>query len=198
MLPSSKTYGFWLAVARIFTGVFWLDHAIPKFTDAQSFLPPVGYMTKLVGGGIANTTGPYHDFLANVVQPNIGIAAELVRAGEVLVGCVLVLGIFTRIGGIGGMFLTFNYLMAKGGGGTLDGWTGIDGAVFALSALNAVMPTGRVLGLDALLFAARRSPRAVPITVASPSAPTVTAPGGPVAAEFVDEAPLDGPSAPHE
>jgi uncharacterized membrane protein YphA (DoxX/SURF4 family) len=197
MLPSSRTYGFWLAVARIFTGALFLDHAIPKFTNAQFFLPPNGFMTKMIAGGIANTTGPYHDFLANVVQPNIGIVAECVRVGEVLVGCALILGIFTRIAGLGGMFLTFNYLMAKGGGGTLDGWTGIDGAVFALSALNAVMPTGRVLGLDALLFAARR-PRAVPMTIAPASAPTVTAPGGPVAAEFVDEAPLDGPSAPHE
>jgi uncharacterized membrane protein YphA (DoxX/SURF4 family) len=196
MLPSNKTYGFWLAIARIFTGVLWLVHAIPKFTQSEMFLPPNGFITKMISGGIASTSGPYHDFLANVVQPNIGIFAELVRAGEVLVGCALVLGIFTRLGGIGGMFLTFNYLMAAGGGGTLQGWTGLEGAVFALSALSAVMPTGRILGLDALLFRTR-APRAVPIVTTPSAAPTITTPSGPVPAEFVDEPPLDGPSAPH-
>ena len=197
MLPSSKTYGFWLALARIFTGGLFVSHALPKFTHADKFLPPNGFVTQMVAGGITSTTGWYHDFLLNMVQPHIAIFAELVRAGEILVGCVLILGIFTRLGGLVGMFLMFNYIMVQGGGGAFHDWTGLEGAVFVLCALNAVIPTGRVLGVDALLAMARK-PRVVPIVTTPNAAPTITTSTGPVAAEFVDEEPLDGPSAPHE
>ncbi|HEY5258683.1 MAG TPA: DoxX family protein [Candidatus Baltobacteraceae bacterium] len=185
MLPSNRTYGFWLALARIFTGVLFVVHALPKFTNAGAFLPPDGFIVKMVSNGIASTGGPYHDFLSDVVLPNIGIFAQCVRAGEALVGCSLILGLFARLGGIGAMFLMVNYILVGGASGTIQGWTGLEGAVFTLGALNALLPTGRVLGFDALL-ARTRAPR------------VASAPSGPVAAEFVEERPLDGPSAPRD
>ena len=185
MLPSNRTYGFWLALARIFTGVLFIVHALPKFADAGSFLPPDGFIVKMVSNGIASTSGPYNEFLSGVVLPNIGIFAECVRVGEVLVGCSLILGLFTRLGGIGGIFLMINYVLVGGASGAVQGWTGLEGAVLTLCALNAVMPTGRVLGFDALMGRVR------PLRV-------VGAPSEPVAAEFVEERPLDGPSAPRD
>jgi uncharacterized membrane protein YphA (DoxX/SURF4 family) len=194
MLPSNRTYAFWLALARITVGGIWLIHGTSKFLQADKYLPPDGYMAKIVAGGVATTVGPYHDFLANVVTPNMGLFAELVRVGEVLVGSLLVLGFLTRLGGLGGMFLTANYMLAKGMLGSQDGWGGLDGATFVLSAINFVLPTGRAIGLDWFFSRPRRVP--VPVYVAPAAGPTVVAPGGAVQAEFVDEKPLDGPSAP--
>ncbi len=194
MLPSNRTYAFWLAVLRVAVGVVWLLHGTSKFLHADQFMPPDGFMSKVVAGGLSATTGPYHDFLANVVSPNIGLFAEAVRVGEVLVGLLLVLGFLTRLGGLGGMFLTANYMLAQGTFGSQTGWSGLEGATFILSAINFVLPTGRAFGVDWLF--SRPRPVAVPVQVAPASTPIVTAPSGAVQAEFVEEKPLDGPSAP--
>lgn len=194
MLPSNRTYAFWLALARITVGAIWLVHGTGKFLNADKFMPPDGFMAKLVANGVATTAGPYHDFLANVVTPNIALFAELVRVGEVLVGSLLVLGFLTRLGGLGGMFLTANYMLAQGTFDGQAGWGGLDGATFVLSAINFVLPTGRALGLDWFFSRPRRAP--APVYVAPGAGPRVTAPDGTVQAEFVEERPLDGPTAP--
>jgi uncharacterized membrane protein YphA (DoxX/SURF4 family) len=176
-LPSSRTYGAWLALVRVLTGAIWLTHGVPKFLRSDLFMPPNGFFATYVQRGVAGTTGPYHDFLANVVQPNAGVFAELVRLGEVCVGISLVLGMFTRLGGFVGILLPLNYLAARGGFGSASEWGAMDGCMMLLSAINFVLPTGRVAGIDSLLT--RRSPRR-----------QVVVP------EVVPERPLDGPSAP--
>jgi uncharacterized membrane protein YphA (DoxX/SURF4 family) len=178
-LPSSSTYGFWLAILRIYAGAFWLMHGIPKFTQSQDFMPPSGFMMQFVNNAVANTHGPYQTFLTNVVLPNASLFAELVRLGEVVTGCLLLLGFFTRLGGFIGIVLALNYLTAKGGLGHLSMWSGLDAAALALSAVNFVLPTGRVLGVDALLGRARRVPEPAKAQ-----------------AVFVDEPPMTGPTAP--
>ncbi len=99
--------------------------------------------------------------------------------GEVVTGCLLLFGFYTRLGGLIGMLLAFNYLTAKGGLAHLSVWSGLDSAAFVLSALNFVLPTGRVLGIDGLLWRTKRKP-----VVAG-------------AAVFVEEPPMTGPTAPN-
>lgn len=160
------------ALLRIYAGIFWLSHGIPKFTNQAMFMPPTGFMTILVAKATQQgTTGWYHDFLVSVITPNIQLFAELTRVGEVLVGCSLFFGLLTRLGGIGGAFLAFNYLMAKGGFSSFESLGTLDTAAIVLSLTNVVLPTGRSLGVDAL-FARRRAVRE----------PSVTP-------EFVDEPP---------
>lgn len=178
-LPSSSTYGFWLALLRIYAGAFWLMHGVPKFTQSQDFMPPTGMMMQFVNNAVQHTSGPYQTFLTNVVLPNASLFAELVRLGEVVTGCLLLLGFFTRLGGFIGVLLALNYLSAKGGLAHLSVWSGLDATALALSAVNLVLPTGRVLGVDALLGRARRP-------VAAPAQQAV----------FVDEPPMSGPTAP--
>lgn len=176
-LPTSRSYAGWLALVRVLTGAIWLIHAVPKFLDGAAFLPPGGFFSTFVQRGIATTTGPYHDFLATVVQPNAAIFAELVRFGELFVGISLVLGLFSRIGGFFGVVLTMDYIAGRGGFGTLDGWGSLDAALGLLSAINLVLPTGLIAGFDGLRAPrVRRKPRVV--------------------AEVVPERPLDGPTAP--
>jgi uncharacterized membrane protein YphA (DoxX/SURF4 family) len=179
MLPSSRTYAFWLALLRITTGAFWLMHAVPKFWESATFMPPNGFAVDFVGKAIANTSGPYHDFLLNTVQPHIDLFAELIRFGEAITGILLVLGLLTRLGGLGGMILTLNYMTCKGLLFSTDGWSGLDGAMFALSGINLFVPAGRMLGIDALMGRRRAQSKAVE-------------------PEFVDEKPMTGPTAPTE
>ena len=184
---ASRSYAFWLALLRLFTGFFWLAHGIPKFTQSATFMPPGGFIVNFLNAAVANTTGPYQQFLTSIVVPNIGIFAELVRLGEVVAGALLFLGFFTRFGGFIGILLALDYLTAKGGINHSSAWTGLDGAAVALSAINLVLPTGRFLGVDGLLFRSRREPEVARVT-----APTIAG----VRAEFVDEPPMNGPTAP--
>jgi uncharacterized membrane protein YphA (DoxX/SURF4 family) len=176
-LPSSRTYGGWLALVRILTGTIWLIHAIPKFLNGAAFLPPTGFFSTYLQQGTTTTVGPYHDFMVNVVQPNAAVFAELVRLGELLVGVSLLLGLFTRLGGLFGIVLPLNYMAVRGAIGTLSGWGSPDASLALLSAISFVLPTGRVAGVDALGRARmRRRPAIIP--------------------EVVPERPMDKPSAP--
>jgi thiosulfate dehydrogenase (quinone) large subunit len=176
-LPSSRVYGGWLALVRVLTGLIWLIHGVPKFLNSSVFMPPSGFIVNYVQEGIGKTAGPYHDFLVGVVQPNIGIFAELVRLGEVCVGISLVLGLFTRLGGFFGILLPLDYMAARGALSTFTDWSSIDACMALLSAISLVLPTGRVAGLDAF-FTRRRVVRTA------------------VVPEVVPERPLDRPTAP--
>lgn len=176
-LPSARVYGGWLAIVRIVTGAIWLSHGVSKFTQSARFMPPGGVMASYVARGLQTASPPYHAFLANTVQPNIMLFAELVRLGEVLVGVSLVLGVLTRVGGFFGIVLTLNYIAARGHMLSSATLQSTDFALLMLSFIALVLPAGRVFGVDALL--GRRAPRVERVR-----------------AEFVPEPPRQGPSAP--
>jgi uncharacterized membrane protein YphA (DoxX/SURF4 family) len=195
-LPSSSAYAGWLAVVRIATGVIWLAHALPKFANSDQFMPPNGLIVTYVTQSLQTTTGPYHDFLANVVQPNLALFAELVRVGELLTGAVLVLGVFTRLGGLVGVLLPLNYLAARGNFAASAVLQSPDVKIALLSAISFVLPTGRALGIDALL--ARRK-RTTPTVRAEfvPEPPPARPPTPPAqATPPTDTTPPPGPSTP--
>jgi uncharacterized membrane protein YphA (DoxX/SURF4 family) len=175
--PVSRGPWAWLAIVRILTGAIWLTHAVPKFTNPGGFLPPSGAFATFLRDGIARTSGPYHDFLVNVVQPNASIFAEAVRVGELLIGISLVLGLFSRVGALFGTLLAIDYIAGRSELAEPGGWGSLAAALALLSALNFVLPTGRVAGADALRGGrvARRRP---------------------VVAEVVPERPMQGPTAP--
>ena len=176
-LPTSAAYARWLALLRIVVGAAWIAHALPKFLESDAFMPPKGFIVSFVSNAAAHGSNVFRPFFANVVLPNIALFAELVRLGEMVAGVLLVLGLFTRFGGLLGMYLTLNYAAAKGPLLSSQTLAGSDFAMFVLSGINFVLPTGRALGIDAIL--ARR--RARPQTVR---------------AEFVPEPPLITPPPP--
>jgi len=152
----SDSYTRWLAIFRIYTGIFWLLHAIPKFTEPAAFLPPTGFMPQMIQKSVGSTTGFYHDFLANTVLPNAGLFAQLVRCGELLVGISLVLGLFSRLGGLGGVFLALNYMLAKNAFGASDGYAGLDFVAAVISFFNVVLPTDARWSFATTFFRTRR------------------------------------------
>jgi hypothetical protein len=62
-----------------------------------------------------------------------------------------VLGLFTRLGGLVGTFLPFNYFMMAGSYAHLTRFASLDTATMTLSFINLVLPTGLVAGFDGLL-----------------------------------------------
>ena len=174
-LPGSSTYARWLALVRILTGGMWLAHAIPKFTKSDEFMPPNGLITVYVNNGLQHTSGIYHSFLAGTVQPNLALFAELVRVGEMVTGIILVLGAFTRAGGLLGMLLTLNYLSARGPLVSSMTLQSLDFCLFVLSGVSLVLPTGRVFGIDGIL--SRPKPQAQPVRAEFVPEPPPVAPG---------------------
>jgi len=150
MLPPPQKYATWLAILRIATGASWLAHGIPKLLNPK-FFGPDGIMADSVAKNASGMTGAYHDFLLNVVLPNAGLFSHLVAWGETLTGVSLLLGLFTRVGGIVGTFLALNYFMMHGSYAHVTDLGGLDFATLALSFINIVLPTGLVFGLDAML-----------------------------------------------
>jgi uncharacterized membrane protein YphA (DoxX/SURF4 family) len=157
-------------------------HGIPKFTQSADFMPPSGMMVGFLNEQISHTSGFYQSFLTGVVLPHIGLFANMVRLGEVITGCLLLLGFYTRLGGLIGCLLALNYISAKGGLAHLSVWSGLDSLAFLLCLTCLVLPTGRVLGIDGLLARMRGGGSA------GPRAQTQ--------AIFVEEPPMTGPTAP--
>lgn len=149
-IPSARTYAWTLAALRIYAGLFWISRALPKFTDSSGFLPPAGSMSTAVTRAIAVTGGPLHGFIVGTVQTHIDVFAQLVRFGEMAAGLLLLLGVLTRVGGLLGVVLGIGAFLSQGYM-ILSGWSSLEAAAIALSAVSLLLPTGRVLGIDALL-----------------------------------------------
>jgi uncharacterized membrane protein YphA (DoxX/SURF4 family) len=170
-MASHWTYAGWFTVLRLYAGAFWLVHGISKFLGSAAYMPPSGYMPQIVQKAVVAQTGFYHDFLLNVVTPNIGLFAELVRLGETLTGVSLLLGVFTRLGGLVGCFLALNYMALNAEFGSWPTIGSLDAVAFMLSFLMLAVPAGRIAGVDALLVrrpAVRKEEVVVPEIVEEP------------------------------
>lgn len=184
----SHLHGVVLAALRIYTGLFWLTRGMAKFalvmpTNRHANL-------KLALTWAANhSVGVLHSFTLNVLLPNLDALATFERFAEVFVGVFLILGLLSRVAGLVATLLAAGALMAFGQGAQLAIWSSLAATAFALSLVNVLLPTGRYLGIDALLAQTRRPP--VPARVAVTTAPLVEA-------HIVEEHPLDAPSAPAE
>jgi uncharacterized membrane protein YphA (DoxX/SURF4 family) len=85
------------------------------------------------------------------VVPHHELFGYLVMIGEIAVGICLLLGLFTRLGALVGLFLILNYFFAIGllrGGATLAQQQTFIVCLIVILISNA----GRALGLDGLLF----------------------------------------------
>jgi uncharacterized membrane protein YphA (DoxX/SURF4 family) len=180
MLPSSRSYASWLALVRVYTGFFWLEHGLGKLRAQPAFGAPNGALAQFLAEQTTKTVGPYHDFLVTVVAPNLPTFAYAVELGELLAGALLLAGLFTRFGALIGVVLALNYWAAKGGFHGLAASSGFEMCAAVLTALSLVLPTGRYFGLDALGTRGRaRAPAGVGPDArrAGPPPPMPSAPG---------------------
>jgi len=179
MLPSARTYAFWLALFRIYLGAFWLEHGLGKLRSTPAFGAPGGAMAQFLAAHAAKTPAPYHDFLTGVVMPNVAAFSFLIQAGEIAAGALLLLGLFTRLGGLLGTVLALNYLLARGALAGFSSYAGLEVLAAAASALNLVLPTGRYLGIDGFLVPRPRHAGPIPRTAQRMTPPPIVTPPRP-------------------
>ncbi|MGH3843187.1 MAG: DoxX family membrane protein [Pseudonocardiaceae bacterium] len=147
------------AALRIFIGLVWLSNALAKVFDVAAVdwgFFSFNLITRGVAQGLATDAAaksqiaPLAAFYRDVVLPNWGIFGLVLTLAELAVGIGLVLGIATRLAAVGGLLLilpiwlmlwhTTAYLWEY----PLD--------LFPL-VLLAVVPAGRVFGVDRVLAA---------------------------------------------
>lgn len=136
-----------LVPLRVYLGVVFLVAAWPKLTAGGGYQPRmVGFLENVaLDGG----HGFYQVFVESVVLPNAALFTLLVVFGELCVALALITGTATRLAAGAAMFLTLNYMFAKG----MWFWSPAsnDAAFFFIGLALAWGAAGRSLGLDAEL-----------------------------------------------
>jgi uncharacterized membrane protein YphA (DoxX/SURF4 family) len=88
--------------------------------------------------------------LVHIIGPNIRIVGLGVWLGEIIVAALLLLGLFTRLGGLLGTLQALNLLI---GLWNVPGeWHSAYLMLFALNLIFLVIPAGRFLGVDQFLL----------------------------------------------
>jgi uncharacterized membrane protein YphA (DoxX/SURF4 family) len=144
-----RSYLCYLSVLRIYVGYYLLFQGIRKF---QRDFPKGDWIARQIGDLTALDLYPwYKNFLQSYVVPHSELFGYLVMVGEIAVGVCLLLGLFTRVSALVGLFMLINYYLGPG--------TARGGAMIAqqqtfmiLLAIFVLANPGRTLGLDGLLF----------------------------------------------
>src|SRR5580704_13503804 len=138
-----------LALLRIYAGLFWFEHGVRQKLMDPTWVGPNGDCARVIAS-MTHAPAFFQTFLHAVVLPNATAFSYAVEWGETLVGVSLVLGLLSRLGALGGAFLSLMYFLGNGAGTVHDGAFGLDAAAFMMTSVHAIVPTGRVLGLDGL------------------------------------------------
>lgn len=150
VVPVDRATQVALALLRIYAGMFWLDKGVRQKLLDPTWVGPQGDCATVIAG-MTHAPPFFQAFLHGVVLPNITFFSVAVEYGETLVGIALFLGLLSRFGALGGMFLSLNYFLGNGAGSVHDGNFGFDTATFMMTSLHAIVPTGLFFGLDGLL-----------------------------------------------
>ena len=153
----------WLTL-RVYIGWTWLHAGWEKlgntaWTGDKAGTAIHGFVTgalQKTSGAHPDVQGWYADFLRSFVDNHTVLFSYLVTYGEMIVGIALILGLFTGLAALIGLFMNFNYLFA----GTISinpvmvlsgiflvaawrtaGWLGLDYFVFSRSTnANGIVP----------------------------------------------------------
>ena len=149
---------------RILVGALWLNGGIEKLLNPD--FPRQFADTLEVGGFVSQAPPFFRGFMQSTVVPNAELFAQLVRAGELMVGVALILGFLTNLAAVGSVALSILILLS-GGGVRLGTGLGapefitINVLVALISLVILFSPAAKEASLDSGL--ARRSPGLSPV-----------------------------------
>ena len=144
-----RTYLWYLAVLRIYVGYYLFFQGIGKF---QRNFPKGDWIGRQIGDIASLDLYPwYKTFLQSYVVPHSELFGYLVMIGEISVGVGLLLGLFTRLSALVGLFMLANYYL---GPGTARGGYMLAYQQFYIVtlAIFVLAGPGRTLGLDGQFF----------------------------------------------
>jgi thiosulfate dehydrogenase (quinone) large subunit len=156
-------FTFGVALLRIGFGLVFLTNGLAKLPGFPNRIPPFkGFLIDYEGARdilVADTgghpVGIYKDLIDNVVIANFNLFGPLVTATEIVVGVLLILGIFTPIAALAGAGFILHLHFANIHRG--DKWLWEAPVEWMPLITLACIRAGRFWGLDARL--ARRFPR---------------------------------------
>ncbi len=135
-----------LSLIRIAFGLYFVVSGLRK--TMTGWLSGSEGLTSFVQRNLEGPPTFYRGFLEGLVLPNADIFSQLVVVGEWVTGISLLFGVLTRVGAVVGMWLTLNYMLAKG----LPTYDGSQDRLFFVGcAVFAVTAAGLMWGLDGAL-----------------------------------------------
>lgn len=151
-MESTGSSARWLAILRIMLGVIFLTTWFANLE--KGFYTPAGledFFTRTYPQS-HNPITFYANFITGVLLPARAVFAPFQLVGELTLGVLLLLGVFTPVAGILGAFFLANIFLATFGAEWP--WTYI--SLIVVSLCVAFTHAGRTFGIDAAL--ARRLP----------------------------------------
>jgi uncharacterized membrane protein YphA (DoxX/SURF4 family) len=133
-----------MALLRMAFGLYFLVQALAKLNWLVSGQP----LGQQLQQALPRAEGFYQPFLAGTVLPNVDVVARLVTLGEWVTGLLLLLGLFTRLGALIGMWLNLNYMLMKG---LVSPAGSIDRLFFLAELVFLATAAGLIWGLDRFL-----------------------------------------------
>jgi hypothetical protein len=145
-----------LALVRGALGAIWYQETLWKqpwnnYGCPADFSLKTSGLCDWIGREIAHPPfGLYHSFLVNIIGPNIRLVGLGVWLAEITVAVLLLLGLFTRFGGLLGTLQALNLLI---GLWNVPGeWHSAYLMLFGLNLIFLAVPAGRFLGADQFLL----------------------------------------------
>ncbi len=151
---------------RVLIGAVWLNGGLEKMLNPGF---PGQFAASLQAGGFVSQAPPFlQDFMKGYVVPNAELFAQLMRAGELMVGIALILGLLTNLAAIGSVGLSAMILLSQGGVGLGTGlgapeFLTINVLVALFSVVILLSPVAKTISLDSRL--ANRSPGLSPLLI---------------------------------
>jgi thiosulfate dehydrogenase [quinone] large subunit len=136
---------------RILVGATWLDGAAEKFSNPH--FPQQFAATVRSGGYVAQAPPFVQHFMRATVVPNAELFANLTRAGELVFGVLLVLGLLTNLAALWSIAFSAMLIVSQGEFGLGEGlgppqMFSINLVVALLSLFVLLSPAAKSLSLD--------------------------------------------------
>jgi uncharacterized membrane protein YphA (DoxX/SURF4 family) len=151
--PAQRTLRHvWMWLMRLFIGGLWWQQTLwklpPTYTDSPDGVS--GGLHYWIGEMVQHTAFDWQRaFVAHVVQPNFYLFAPQVYAIEVVIAISMLLGLFTKVGGVLGALMGINLWLGLYRAPYEWSWTYV--FLILLQITFVVYAAGRSLGLDAVL-----------------------------------------------
>lgn len=142
--------GWPVAILRMVFGLMYLDMALQKAPWVVSEGQRYGWLYGWLQQEIARPTfGWYAASLKHVVVPHFGLFGMMTFVTEMALGIGLLLGVLTRLSGVGGALWQVN--IALGGYSVPGEWYWIWALLILPQGMFAACRAGRTLGLDGVI-----------------------------------------------
>ncbi len=139
-------------VVRLCIGAMWWQQSLWKLPPTYTDHPDGsgGLMQWMKAMTAYASSELQRDFVKNVVLPHFYFFAPQIYLSEVLIAISLMLGLFTRVGGMLGTLMALNLWLGLYLSPSEWPWTYF--FIFAIQVMFVMTAPGRSLGLDAILL----------------------------------------------